>query len=542
MFLDLFALARVCLLLAASLLLGCGGGGASSAGPEAPLPAFDTSAIAKADPGSSLPADWTSGVFMEIYVRGYKDSDGDGIGDLRGLTQSLDYLKDLGVSGIWLMPVNTSQDHDHGYAVTDYRGIETQYGSLADFDELLAQAHARGIGVIIDYVMNHSAAQHPAFVNARAAADNPYRDWYVWQANRPSGWNIYGSDPWHQGGTGYYFAGFWDQMPDFNLLNPDVIAYHHDSMRFWLNRGVDGFRFDAVGNLVENGPAAWEKQPQNYTLMNEVRQLLAGYSQRYLVCEAPADPIGFTAASACGSAFAFGHNTDIVNAARGHTGAIQAVASYFASAPASLATMVSNHDAFAGQRLHDQLGGNLAQMRLAAATYLLQPGTPFIYYGEEIGMAGAASLGGDHKLRTPMSWTGNTSNAGFTSGTPFRALSGNAATHNVAAQAGDANSLHGFYKTMIALRRDWPSLARGSYEAAAASGGVMSFQRRLGAERTVVVINYGTSAASASVSNLPAGAQLAALHPTPGDDVAASAGGVAGIAMAAQSVKVFRVR
>ncbi|CAG0966331.1 partial alpha-amylase, partial [Gammaproteobacteria bacterium] len=220
MFLESFVPARAGLLLAASLLLGCGGGGGSGGTPAGPLPTVETSAVAMADPGSTLPADWAKGVFMEIYVRGYKDSDGDGIGDLKGLTQSLDYLKDLGVSGIWLMPVNTSQDHDHGYAVTDYRGIETQYGSLADFDELLAQAHARGIGVIIDYVMNHSAAQHPAFVNARAATDNPYRDWYVWQASRPSGWSIYGNDPWHPGGTGYYFAGFWDQMPDFNLLNP----------------------------------------------------------------------------------------------------------------------------------------------------------------------------------------------------------------------------------------------------------------------------------------------------------------------------------
>jgi glycosidase len=532
---------RPALLLTASLLLACGGGGASG-GPDAPLPAFDTSAVAKSDPGSSLPADWHSGVFMEIYVRGYKDSDGDGIGDLKGLTQSLDYLKDLGVSGIWLMPVTASQDRDHGYAVTDYRGIETQYGSLADFDELLAQAHARGIGVIIDYVINHSAARHPAFVNSKAAGNNPYRDWYLWQATRPGGWSIYGSNPWHDGGSGYYFAGFWDQMPDFNLLNPSVIAYHHDSMRFWLNRGVDGFRFDAVGNLVENGPAAWEKQPQNYPLMNEVRQLLGGYSRRYMVCEAPPDPIGFAADTACGSAFAFGHNNDIVNAARGNTNAIRSVASYFASAPASMATMLSNHDAFAGQRIVDQLGGNHAQMRLAAATYLLQPGTPFIYYGEEIGMAGAATLSGDQKLRTPMSWNGHTGNAGFTTGTPFRALSANSASHNVAAQSGDPASLHSFYKTMIALRRDWPSLARGSYEYAAAAGSVMSYQRSLGDERTVVLINYGSSTATAALARLPPNAQLAALYPTPGTDVSADAAGSASVTMAAQSLSVYRIR
>jgi glycosidase len=392
---------RVLLLAAAALLLSCGGGGSTAVGTlPAALPAFDTRAISAADPGSALPPDWRHGVFMEIYVRGYKDSDGDGIGDLRGLIQSLDHLQSLGIRGIWLMPVTRSQDHDHGYAVTDYRNIESQYGTLDDFDELLSQAHLRGIGVIIDYVMNHSAAQHPAFVNARDSTANPYRSWYVWQALKPTGWNIYGNDPWHSTPTGWYFAGFWDQMPDFNLKNPDVVAYHHDSLRFWLNRGVDGFRFDAVGNLVENGPTRWENQPENYTLMGAVHGVISSYANRMLVCEAPADPAGFAASDACGSAFAFGQQSRIVEAAKGSAIAVSAVADYPRTASPDMATMISNHDAFAGQRLYDQVGGNLAQYRLAAATYLLQPGTPFIYYGEEIGMAGG-NLSGDPRLRTP---------------------------------------------------------------------------------------------------------------------------------------------
>ncbi|HJV60644.1 MAG TPA: alpha-amylase family glycosyl hydrolase [Albitalea sp.] len=531
---------RCGLIAAASLALAaCGGGGSSAAASDTPLPTFDASAVAKADPGSTLPAQWQSGVFMEIYVRGYKDSNGDGIGDLKGLTQSLDYLKDLGVSGIWLMPITRSQDHDHGYAVTDYRDIETQYGSLADFDELLAQAHARGIGVVIDYVMNHSAAQHPAFVNSNASPSNPYRDWYLWQASEPAGWSIYGNDPWYPGASGFYFAGFWSQMPDFNLLNPSVVAYHHDSMRFWLNRGVDGFRFDAVGNLVENGPSAWEKQPQDYTLMSDVRQMLAGYAQRFMVCEGPADPIGFS--NACGSAFAFGHSNDVVAAAKGSATAVKAVSDYFTTAPATMSTMVSNHDSFAGQRLYDQVGGNLAQYRLAAATYLLQPGTPFIYYGEEVGMAGAASLSGDWKLRTPMSWSADTRTAGFTTGTPFRALSGNVAAYNVAGEAADANSLLAFYKSVIALRKSRPSLARGIYEAAASSGTVMSFQRSVAGERTLVVFNYGSSAASVALANLRAGAVLTPLMPTGGADVNATASGSASVDLPAQSFAVYAV-
>jgi alpha-amylase len=520
----------------------CGGGG-GSAGGGTDLPAVDTRTVSASDPGSALPPHWHTGVFMEIYVRGYKDSNGDGIGDLQGVTQSLDYLKTLGISGIWLMPITKSQDRDHGYAVTDYRDIEPQYGTLADFDELLREAHARGIGVVMDYVINHSAAQHPAFVNSKASTDNGFRDWFVWQAAKPGGWNIYGKDPWHATGNGAYFAAFWDQMPDFNLRNPAVLAWHHDSMRYWLNRGVDGFRFDAVGHLVENGPQAWDSQPENYTIMNGVRRLLDGYAQRYMVCEAPNASLGFADPSAgCGSAFAFGHNHDVVNAAKGVPSAVKLVSDYFRTAPGSIATMVSNHDSFAGERLHDQVGGNAAQYRLAAATYLLQPGTPFIYYGEEIGMSGGSGLSGDPKLRTPMSWTADAS--GFTSCTPFRALSANVSTHNVAAQQADANSLLNFYKGLIALRNATPSLARGSYEFAAAAGSVMSFQRGLGNERTVAVFNYGTAAATALLANLPANATLTQLWPASGAGtaVAADAGGNAGVTLGSQAVAVFRVQ
>ncbi len=526
------------LLIAASLVLSsCGGGGST----PAPPPSFDTSAVAAADPGSAVPATWQTGTFIEIYVRGYQDSDGDGIGDLKGLSSRLDYLKDLGVTGIWLMPVTRSQDHDHGYAVTDYRDVETQYGSLADFDDLVAQAHARGIGVIIDYVMNHSAAQHPAFLNSKSSAGNAYRDWYVWQASKPLGWSIYGSDPWHSGTDGYYFAGFWDQMPEFNLLKASVVAYHHDSMRFWLNRGVDGFRFDAVGNLVEHGPSAWEDQPENYTLMGGVRQLLNGYAQRYMVCEGPADPAGFAAALACGSAFAFGHQYDIVNAAKGTTAAIQSVADYFKTASPSMATMVSNHDAFAGDRLYAQVGGNVVQYKLAAATYLLQPGIPFIYYGEEVGMSNNSSLGGDWKLRTPMSWTStNAGAAGFSTGSPFRSLASNVASYNVSTEATDANSILSFYKAMLALRNTLPSIARGAYESPVVTGSTMSFRRVLGPERTLVVINYGTSATTASISALPANAAFSAAFPSGGANVTANAAGTAVVPVAAQSVLVYK--
>ncbi len=533
-------------LLAVAGLAACGGSGATAPSPSAPaatLPAVDVSAVAAADPGSPLPEGWESGATMEIFVRSYQDSDGDGKGDLRGLTSRLDYLRDLGVKAVWLMPVTASLDGDHGYAVSDYRAVEKAYGSLADFDELVRQAHTRGIGVIVDYVMNHSASSHPLFVNARdGGGANAYRDWYVWQASAPAGWSVFGANPWR--GTvasGYYYAPFSDTMPDFNLKRPAVVDFHLDNQRFWLNRGVDGFRFDAVGHLVENGPTAWLDQPQNYELMGRMAALARSYQRRTIVCEAPDDPRGFAAGSACGSAFAFDLKASLIGAARGSVPAIQAVADYFKTAPAGMATFLSNHDAFAGQRLWDQLGGNLAQYKLAAASYLLLPGRPFIYYGEEIGMAGAATVGGDPGVRTPMSWTADTKNAGFSTGTPYRVLSANVAAQNVAAQSADPNGLLAFYRQMLALRNDLPSIARGSYLSPFVAGSALGFQRVLGGERTLVLVNYGGSGATLDVAALPANASLQSAYPAGGVAATASADGVARVAVPAQSVRVFKV-
>ncbi|MBI3154086.1 MAG: DUF3459 domain-containing protein [Burkholderiales bacterium] len=525
---------------AAMLLIGCGGTGEAPQPPPAGTgdPPPDLGAVAAADPGNTLAPDWHRGAFMQVFVRSYQDGDGDGIGDLRGLTSRLDYLRDLGVRGLWLLPIGPSQDRDHGYAVTHYRAVEPQYGTLADLDELLREAHARGIGVVVDYVINHSAAQHPLFVDARAAPTSPWRDWYLWQPLKPVGWTIYGSDPWRANPSGgWYFAAFWDQMPDFDLRQPEVVAWHHDNLRFWLNRGIDGFRLDAVGHLIENGPTAWTDQPETLPLLRDARAVVGGYQRRFLVCEGPNAPT--TYAVACGSAFAFGHHARMLEAARGSVAAVQQVAGYFETAPATMATMLANHDSFAGQRVWDQLGGDLAQYRLAAATNLLLSGTPFIYYGEEIGMAGAASLSGDPKLRTPMSWAGDARRGGFTSGTPYRALSANVTTANVAAQQADPDSLLNFYRAMLALRNGLEPLRSGSYEAARADGTVLSFQRRLAGERVVVAINYGRTAADAMLAGLPPDATLQSRHPAGGADLRADAGGSAVVTLAPQSLRVF---
>jgi glycosidase len=499
----------------------------------------DTSPVAFQDTASSLPEGWQKGAFMEIFVRGYKDSNGDGVGDLRGLTQSLDYLRDLGVRGLWLMPITASADHDHGYATADYRQVEAAYGNLQDLDELLKQAHARGMGVIIDYVINHSARTHPLFVDAASSPASSYRDWFVWQPQAPSGWDIWGKNPWTQTQNGAFFATFGPHMPDFNLRNPQVLAYHQDSLRFWLNRGLDGFRLDAVPHLIENSAAQWNDQPESRRLTHDLRELITRYSRRHVVCEATANPLVYGAADVCGSAFAFGHEANIVKAAKGEPQAIAAVANYFVTAPQSMATMVSNHDIFAGERLWDQVAGDMAQYRLAAATYLLQPGTPFIYYGEEIGMAGVKGLPGDAPLRTPMSWRGDAQTAGFTSSMPFRPVSPNAATHNVQAEQGDPNSLLTFYQAMLKLRNSYVSIAQGSYEAPLVQGKLMSYQRKLGPQHTLVLINYGTYTASTDIQALPARSKWLAAYPTDAPAMRADGRGALALAVPPQSVLVY---
>ena len=524
------------LALAAAALLG-----ACASAPNAD-PGVDISPVRQVPQASRLPAGWEHGAFMEVFVRSYQDSNGDGIGDLRGLTRRLDYLQALGIKGLWLMPVNANSDHDHGYHVTDYRAIDPDYGTLADFDELVRQAHARGIGIVIDYVINHSSKQNPLFVQSASAKTNPWRDWYVWEDAKPAGWSIFDHDPWTMTPNGAYFAQFAENIPDFNLRNPAVVAYHLDSLRFWLNHGVDGFRIDAVGHLFENGPDGWSMQPENYPFLARVRQTLDIDHPHVMVCESPGDPIGFAAPTACGSSFAFGHSDALVKAGLGDVKAIHDVADYFLKAPDTMATMVSNHDSFAGKRLWDAMDGNPARVRVAAAAYLLQPGTPYVYYGEELGMSAAATESKDGQLRGPVSWTPA---GGFSTGTPYRPASTNLATNNAEAERADPGSMLAFYTAMLRLRNTHPSIALGAYVAPRVDGSTMSFQRTNAVEHTVVVINYGEVAGAASVAGLPANARLQRLYPLPpaasADPRAASAEGTVAVPAAPLSVQVFLV-
>ena len=454
------------------------------------------------DSDSGLPADWADYAnFLEIYVRGYQDSDGDGIGDLQGLISRLDYLQSIGVRGLWLMPITESADNDHGYAVEDYWAIESQYGTMADFEMLVAAAHARGIAVIIDYVVNHAASTNPLFLDASTTASNDKRDWFVWEDVEPMGWNTFSGDPWRNNGNGWYYGIFSALMPDFNLRNPDVVEFHKDNLRFWLNKGVDGFRFDAVGVMFENGPAAWENQPESHVLLLEIQNLVEGYSKRFMVCEAPSAQAEFASANSCGRAFAFSASGAILNSARGSTVDGGFVNQLNHADTDRMPLFLSNHDSFAGTRVWNQLGGNEEQYRLAAASYLLASRAPFAYYGEEVGMANGAGLSGDHALRTPMSWTSDPDNAGFSLAPPFRALSANSATHNVAIESGDPGSLLATYEMLWALRLAYPIIGTGSLDVQSAGGDpVLLLTRSSASEVAVVAINYANQQESVTAA------------------------------------------
>ncbi|MFT5163486.1 MAG: alpha-amylase [Alteromonadaceae bacterium] len=431
----------------------------------------DFSAVEKVDTLNKLGKDWNkSASFMEIFVRSYQDSDGDGIGDIQGLISRLDHLQSLGVTGLWLMPMTQSGDHDHGYAVEDFRSIEPDYGTMADFEQLIEQAHARGIGIVLDYLLNHAAGTNPLFLDASSSVDHPLHDWFVFSDNDPQ----WGEGPigslWQPSDGGYYYGLFGGQMPDFNMKNPQVIDYHLNNMRFWLNKGVDGFRYDAVMGLVENGKNAWLDQPGNHPIMKTVQDLVMSYTDRYLVCESPINQANFASKASCGRAFAFEVGRAYTAAAT--TGILSDELVNHLRSPIrdQLAVFISNHDTFAGNRLFNRLAGDEDSYKQVASMYLLTTSTPFTYYGEEVGVAGAAGIFGDGAIRQPMSWNDDSQTAGFTTATPYRTLSANVSSHNVAAQLGQPDSLLTHYQSMFQLRKNYPVLGTGELVLQSATG------------------------------------------------------------------------
>jgi len=455
---------------------------------------------------------WRDRVFYEVFVRSFADSDGDGKGDLTGLTQKLDALNDgdpatttdLGVEAIWLMPIMTSPSY-HGYDVTNYTEVDPEYGTLADFDAFIAAAHQRGIKVILDFVLNHSSQQHPWFVDS--VTNGAKRDWYSWSATNP-GW----TRPWDGGTTWYqkspggpwYYAVFWSGMPDLKLDNPEVEDAIVAAMQFWLDRGVDGFRLDAARYLVETGPGQGQADsPATHAFLKRLRSRLeARHPDVFLVGEV------WTALERVVQYRGAG---DELHAAFGFDTAGSLVSGLRDSASGNLSSMLGRSNAaLAGADLgfqapfltnHDQVriarevSGDAAALRLAAAFLLAQPGSPFLYYGEELGMQGGGG-GADEAKRTPMRWDAALPNLGFSSGTPWY-VANEADGVDVASQRADEGSLWHLYRRLIAQRKAHPALVEGDLALPSASGGgngLLAFVRSLGGKRVLFVANLASSA------------------------------------------------
>lgn len=437
----------------------------------------------------------------EIFVRSFFDSDGDGIGDLNGLTQKLDYIndgdrrsgdgRDLGARCVWLMPVAESPSY-HGYDVTDYYRVERDYGTNDDFKRFVAAAHRRGIHVLVDLVLNHASSQHPYFQAALRDTTSPYRRWFRFSPTKPAQKGPWGQEVWHRSPVRdeYYYGLFWGGMPDLNYETPAVREEARRIARFWIREmGVDGFRLDAVRYLVEEGDSLLNTRGTHDVLREfgaYVRRI-APYS--FTVGEVT-DSLGALLSyypDQLDSYFAFDQADAIVNAVRSGSarGLLEGFMRLQATLPAGRwSTFLRNHDQ---TRTMTELKGDVAGARLAATLLLTLPGVPFVYYGEEIGMTGDKP---DERLRTPMQWT--PTHAGFTTGTPWEPLQPDSLTVNVAAEDGDPRSLLDLYRRLIHLRGANEALASGVLVPIGTSDEtVVAFFRRDTSETVLVVANLG---------------------------------------------------
>jgi alpha-amylase len=501
---------------------------AAACGP-APAPSSATSpAIAGApstEAASSVPAlpsavcppvstptaqPWNDGVWYEAFVRSFADSNGDGIGDLRGLTAKLDYLNDgdpatttdLGVSGVWLMPIFDAASY-HGYDVLDYRKINPAYGTAADFAAFLAAAHARGIKVILDLVMNHTSDQNPWF-KASARGDPAYADWYIWSDTDPGYKGPQGQTVWHPLDGRYYYGVFGAGMPDLNLRNPAVTSELKSVAKFWLDQGVDGFRLDAIPYLIEDGQKqfstpdtlAWLRDFQASIKADDPNAMTIGevWADSSIAAKYVPDETDLT--------FDFDLASATVQSVQ--TGQPSTLASSISQTaiswpPNQEGTFLTNHDQ---PRTMSQLGGRTDEGKLAAFLLMTEPGVPWIYYGEELGLAGTKP---DEQIRTPMPWTANLANGGFTSGTPWEPLAPGTAATNVETESADASSLLSTYRSLVRLHDAQDALRAGNTVPVTATGPVVAWLRTTADDVQLVLANTSSSDAADYTLSLDSG-------------------------------------
>jgi glycosidase len=456
---------------------------------------------------------WQDRIFYEIFVRSFADSDGDGIGDLRGLTDRLDYLNDgdpttsddLGVTALWLMPVAESPSY-HGYDVTDYDAIEPDYGTADDFHALMAAAHARGIDVIVDLVLNHTSIEHPWFQDARTPG-SPHDDWYVWSTAAPSVAGPGGQPVWHRDGDRWYYGYFWEGMPDLNVANPEVTAALDDVARFWLDdMGVDGFRLDAARHLIEDG-AQLENTPATFAWLEGFRARVEADKDDALlvgeVWDATSTAARYVREGALDMAFEFGLASAILSSVRlGDAGTIANVQAEVSDAyPAGgYGAFLTNHDQ---DRTIDVLGRDRKAAGLAATLLLTNPGVPFIYYGEELGLRGRKP---DQEIRTPLPWTATLPGYGFTTGQPWEPMAPDAEAAAVEAQRDDPASLLSRYRTLTRLRADHSALRTGDLvPIETESRSVYAYLRHDHSETIAVVANLSDEPVDDVTLNLASG-------------------------------------
>jgi alpha-glucosidase len=471
---------------------------------------------------------WQWGTIYQIYPRSFQDTNGDGIGDLQGITQRLDYLEWLGVDAIWISPIYPSPMADFGYDVADYTGIHPMFGTLQDFDKLLADVHARGMRVILDLVPNHTSDQHPWFLESRSSRTSSKRDWYIWHppgadGGPPNNWlSVFGGSGWTLDSiTGeYYYHAFLAEQPDLNWRNPDVQRALLDVMRFWLNRGVDGFRVDVIWHLIKDAelrdnpenpdyrpgeeppyhavlPVYSTDQPEVHEIVRMMRAVTDEYDQRLIIGEVylPVERlVMYYGEEGKGAHLPF--NFQLIGAPWRARDIYAAVTSYEAALPAGAWPnwVLGNHDQ---SRVATRLGD--AQARVAAMLLLTLRGTPTMYYGDELGMHDVVIPPHQYRdpqgknigvsrdpARTPMIWT-STPGAGFTNGDPWLPISYSDAAVDV--QRGDPMSMLEYHRRLLALRRAEPVLQVGDYATVAGNDDAFAFARTLNERRLVVALN-----------------------------------------------------
>jgi alpha-glucosidase len=477
---------------------------------------------------------WKNAIIYQIYPRSFQDSNSDGVGDLTGIHERLGYLKWLGVDALWISPIYPSPMADFGYDVSDYCAIDPLFGSLDDFDRLVSAAHEQQLKIILDFVPNHTSERHPWFAESRLSRANPKRDWYIWRDGKadgapPNNWiSQFGGPAWtFDAATGqYYLHSFLREQPDLNWRNPAVRKAMDDVLRFWLGRGVDGFRVDVIWLLIKDaalrdnpvnpgfqpGQAAINRflqvhnadQPEVHELIAEMRAVLDCYSERLLIGEIylPIERlVTYYGKDLGGAQLPF--NFQLIHTAWTAKEIARLVSEYEGALPAGgwPNWVLGNHDQ---PRIAARVGN--AQARIAAMLLLTLRGTPTLYYADELGIARVAispeatqdpweknepGLGlSRDPSRTPFQWDA-TPNAGFTRGKPWLPLDPAYQTCNVVVLRQDSTSILNLYRHLIAIRRRHAALTAGAFRLVAAQKNVLVYDRALGHERILICLNFG---------------------------------------------------